>query len=128
MLNALKKKIVIIIIRQCLLTIDNKLLKKDTQIWKKVNTLMSLEFDCEPFYDDNDEYIQTKIKIYDDNINTKFQGKKIPNKNTLCKCFSLIMLDSIIRVHKEYYPQTLLEERKYKIRKRLKWRILLMMN
>ena len=126
MLNALKIKIVIIIIGQWLLTIDNKLLKKNTQIWKKVNSLMSIEFDCEPFYDDNDEYIKTKIKTYDDNINTKFQGKKIPSKNAPCKFFSLIMLDSIIRVHKKYYPQTLLKERKYKIRKRLKWRILLM--
>ena len=27
------------------------------------------------------------------------------------------MLDSVIRVNKKYYPQTLLEERKYEIRK-----------
>ena len=42
------------------------------------------------------------------------------------KCFSLIMLDSVIKVYKNYYPQTLLEELKYKI-KRIKWKILLMM-
>ena len=29
----------------------------------------------------------------------------------------MIMLDSVIRVNKKYYPQTLLEERKYEIRK-----------
>ena len=29
----------------------------------------------------------------------------------------LMMLDSVIRVNKEYYPQTLLEECKYVIRK-----------
>ena len=30
---------------------------------------------------------------------------------------SLIMLDSVIRVNKKYYPQTLLEECKYVVRK-----------
>ena len=30
---------------------------------------------------------------------------------------SLIMLDSIIRINKTYYPQTLLEECKYEIKK-----------
>ena len=33
------------------------------------------------------------------------------------KCLSLIVLDSVIRVNKKYYPQTLLEECKYVIRK-----------
>ena len=27
-------------------------------------------------YGDNDKYIKTKIKIYDDSVNTNFQGKK----------------------------------------------------
>ena len=35
----------------------------------------------------------------------------------------MIMLDSVIRVNKKYYPQTLLEECKYEIKK-LKWKIL----
>ena len=30
-----------------------------------------------------------------------------------CKCLSIIMLDSIIKAKKKYYPQTLLEECKY---------------
>ena len=33
------------------------------------------------------------------------------------KCLSLIVLDSVIRVSKKYYPSTLLEECKYVIRK-----------
>ena len=32
------------------------------------------------------------------------------------KCFSLIVLDSVIRVKEKYYPQTLLEEYKYEIK------------
>ena len=30
-----------------------------------------------------------------------------------CKCLSLIMIDSVIKANKKYYPQTLLEESKY---------------
>ena len=37
------------------------------------------------------------------------------------------MLDFVIKVNKKYYPQTLLGECKYEV-KRPKWRVLLMMN
>ena len=37
----------------------------------------------------------------------------MPKEKTPCKCFSIIMLDSVIRAIKKYYPQTLLEECKY---------------
>ena len=30
-----------------------------------------------------------------------------------CKCLSIIMIDSVIKANKKYYPQTLLEECKY---------------
>ena len=50
-------------------------------------------------------------------MNTNFQGKKIPKENASSKCLSLITLDSLIRVSKKYYPQILLEECKYEIKK-----------
>ena len=96
---------------------DNKLLKKYNKIWERVNNLMNIEFDSKPVYDYNDKYIKTKIKLYEDKINTNFQGKKIPKENTSYKCLSLIMLDCVIRVNKKCYPQTLLEECKYEITK-----------
>ena len=49
--------------------------------------------------------------------NANFQGKKIPKENASYKCLSLIMLDSVIRANKKHYPQTLLEECKYEIKK-----------
>ena len=55
--------------------------------------------------------------MYGDRVNTNFQGKKVPKENASCKCLSLIMLDSVIRVNKKYYPQILLEECKYVIKK-----------
>ena len=76
-----------------------------------------MKFDKEPVYGDNDKYIKTKIKMCEDRVNTNFQGKKIPKENASNECLSLIVLDSVIRANKKYYPQTLLEECKYEIKK-----------
>ena len=58
----------------------NKLLKKYTKIWERVSSLINIEFDSEPAYGDNDKYIQTKIKLYGDKVNTNFQDKKVNEK------------------------------------------------
>ena len=44
---------------------------------------------------------------------TNFQSKKMPKEKAPCKCLSIIMLDSVIKAKKKYYPQTLVEECKY---------------
>ena len=95
---------------------DKKLLKKYTKTWEKVSSLMKKESDSEPVYGDNDKYIKTKIKIYGDNVNTNFDGKKISKENTSCKCLSSVRLHSVIRVNKKHYPQTLLGECIYGIK------------
>ena len=76
--------------------------------------LMSVNFNCKTTYgDDDDKYIKAKIKTYADIITTNFHNKKMPKGKVLCKCLSIIMLDSVIESDKEYYPQTFLEESKY---------------
>ena len=45
---------------------DNKLFKKYNRIWERVSNLLSIKFDSEPVYGDNDKYIKTKIKLYGD--------------------------------------------------------------
>ena len=55
---------------------DNRLLKKYNKIWGKISNLLNIEFDNEPVYGDNDKYIKTKIKMYEDRVNTNFQCKK----------------------------------------------------
>ena len=97
--------------------IDMKLLKKYTKIWERVSSLMNIKFHSEPVYGYNDKYIKTKIKPYGDKVSTNFQGKKVTRENVSYKCLLLIILNSVIRVNKKYYPQRLFEERKYKIKK-----------
>ena len=92
---------------------DKQLLKKYNQIWKRVEKLLKIESDSDPAYGDNDKYIKTKIKIYASSMITNFQSKKMPKEKAPCKCLSIIMLDSVIKANKKYYPQTLLEECKY---------------
>ena len=74
---------------------------------------MRIDFESKPIYGDDDKYIKTKIKIYADNMITNFHNKKMPKEKSPCKCLSIIMLDSVIRVNKKYYSQTFLEECKY---------------
>ena len=53
---------------------DNKLLKNYTEIWERVGFLIKIKFDSGPAYGDNDKYIKRKIKMYEDKVNTDFQG------------------------------------------------------
>ena len=55
--------------------------------------------------------------MYEDRVNTNFQGKEVPKEDASYKCLSLIVLEPVIRVSNKYYSQTLLEECKYVIRK-----------
>ena len=74
---------------------------------------MKIEFNSEPVYGDNDKSIKTKIKIYGGSVITNLQGKKMPKEKAACKCLSVIIVESVIKAKKKYYPQTLLEECKY---------------
>ena len=37
----------------------------------------------------------------------------MPKEKAPCQCLSIIMIDSVIKANKKYYPQTLLEECNY---------------
>ena len=76
-----------------------------------------IEFSSKPVYGDDEKYIKTKIKTYGDSVITNFHNKKVPKEKAPCKCLSVIMLDSVIKANKKYYPQTLLEECKYVLEK-----------
>ena len=92
---------------------NKQLLKNYNKIWEKVEKLMRIDFESKPVYGDDDKYIKTKIKIYAGSMITNFHNKKMPKEKAPCKCLSIIILDSIIKANKKYYPQTLLEECKY---------------
>ena len=92
---------------------DKKLLKKYSKIWETTEGLMKITFESKPVYGGDVKYIKTKIKTYAGNIITNFHNKRMPREKAPCKCLSIIMIDSVIKTNKKYYPQTLLEECKY---------------
>ena len=57
---------------------DKQLLKKYNQIQKRVEKLLKIEFDSEPFYGDNNKYI--KIKICNNSMIQIFKAKKCEKK------------------------------------------------
>ena len=83
---------------------------------------MRTDFESKPVYGGDEKYIKTKIKIYAGSMITNFHNKKMPKEKPPCKCSSIIMLDSVIKANKKFYPQTLLEECKY-VQKKIKIQI-----
>ena len=99
-------------------TDNNEFLERYTAIGKKISDLVNEKFHSDPIY--NNKYINTKIRSYNNDIKTNFRNidnknNKLPEKNKPYKCISLISLDSIIKINKKYYPQTLLQECVYKL-------------
>ena len=84
-----------------LLVNDKNILQNYNEIWNKKVYLKNS--DSEPVY--NDKYIKTKIS----SNNISFYSNKMPKENECYTFLSVILLDSIINVHKKYYPQIFLE-------------------
>ena len=84
---------------------------------EKIEKLMDIDFNTKPTYGDDDRYIKTKIKSYEDNITTNFYNKKgfkkVPEENIPHKCLSIIILDSVLYALEKHHPQIFLEECKY---------------
>ena len=95
---------------------DDELLEKYSEIWEKVKNSIKKEFDSEPVY--NEKYLKAKIKPYNGKINTNFHNNKIPKEVCQFICSSVILIDSVFRTGKNYYPQVFLEECKYVVKEK----------
>ena len=101
---------------------DEKLLEKYNEIWKKVSKIIKKEFDNNLVY--NEKYIKTKIKSYNGKISTNFHNNKIPKEGSQCVCLSVILIDSVYKTDKNYYPRVFLEECKYVVKENKKSRFI----
>ena len=77
---------------------------------EKIEELMSINFESETTYgDDDDKYIKTKMKTYKDSITKNFYNKigynKVPKEKVPYKCLSIIILDSVLHAYVKYHPQ-----------------------
>ena len=84
---------------------NKQLLKKYIKIWETTEKLMKINFESKPVYGDDDKCIKIKIKIYADNIITNFHNNKMPKEKAPCKCISIILIDSVIKIEECKYIQ-----------------------
>lgn len=59
------------------------------------------------------KYLKTKIKSCGDKININFQNDEIPEEGLHCVFLSVMLIDSVFKMGKNYFPQVFLEECKY---------------
>ena len=98
-------------------TDDEEVYKKYNEIWEVVSKLLKVNFTVNPIRDD--KYIIVKLKIFNGTNRTTFTDNIIPIERNNYICIAAIDIDSVLRIeNKRTYPQTYLEQCKYKLRNR----------
>ena len=95
---------------------DDELLEKYNEIWEKVKNSIKKYLDNEPVY--HEKYINAKIKSYNEKINTNFHNNRIPKEGSEFICLSVVLINSILRAGKKYYPQVFLEDCKFVVKEK----------
>ena len=93
---------------------DDELLDKYNEIWEKVKSNLTKEFESEPVY--NQKHLKAKIKSYNGKngkISTNFYNNKTPKESYQCICLPVILIHSVFRTDKNCYPEVFLEECRY---------------
>ena len=61
---------------------------------------------------------KAKLKSYNGKINSNFHKYKLAKEGFQFICLSVILIDSVFRTAKNYYPQAFLEECKYVVKQK----------
>ena len=69
---------------------------------RKLKISSKKKFGSESVY--NEKYLKTKIKSYNENINTNFHNNKIPKEDSQYIYLSVILISSVFRTGKSYQP------------------------
>ena len=88
---------------------NEKLLKKYSAVWTKIEDLKSIELNALPVYDDR------YIKTYDYEIYPNFRGLNVQEDDIECESFTIISIDSLLVYGKKHYLQVYLDNCAYKI-------------
>ena len=59
-----------------------------------------------------------KKKPYEGKIKFHFHGDRIPKEGSHHICLSIILIDSVFKMNKNYYPQMFLKECKYIVKEK----------
>ena len=98
-------------------TDGEKIYKKYNEIWEVIRKLLKVDFTVSPVRDY--KYLVAKLKIFDRINRTTFNNNKsIPIERNHYIFIPAIDIDSVLKINKRAYPQTYLEQCKYKSKKR----------
>ena len=82
---------------------DESVYLKYTKIWKKIKKLLNIKFRSQPIHDD--KYIKTKVKTFDEAINTSFSKKKVPKEKSHYICIAAVYIDSVLKKDEKNHLQ-----------------------
>ena len=83
---------------------------------KKITKAYDFKLDSQPDYNKN--YIKTKLKTYNDKVNTVFSDNEIRKEKFHFSCIAAICIDSALKLNEQNYPQVYLEQCKYRQKKK----------
>ena len=76
-----------------------KVLRACKVVCHKVNYLMKKRFDSEPMY--VDKCMKSKVKSYNDKINTNFNDSDILDKGVHYVCLSVTLVHSVVKMSRD---------------------------
>ena len=93
-----------------------KVLRACKAVSHKVNYLMKKRFDSEPVH--VDKCMKSKVKSYNDKINTNFNDSDILDNGVHYVCLSVTLVDSVVKMSRNCHPKLFLEECKYVVKEK----------
>ena len=91
---------------------DDSVLLKYSGIWNKIKKLLSVKFHSQPIH--YGKYIKSKVKTFDETIDTLFPNNKVSKERNHYICIAAICVDSALKIKGKNHPQVYLEQCKYK--------------
>ena len=73
--------------------------KFDNEIWNKIKKTLNIKFHSQPIYDE--KYIRTKLKTFNDVIDTVFSENEIPKVRNHYTCIAAICINSVMKIDKK---------------------------
>ena len=96
---------------------NEKVYDKYKEILEVIRKFLKVKFAVNPVRDD--KFLVAKLKIFNKINRTTFNDANIPKERSHYICIPAIDIDSVLKIdHKRAYPQTYLEQFKYKLKKR----------
>ena len=87
------------------MTDDDSVLIKYNEIWNKIKRILNIKFHSVLIYDE--KYIKTKVREFNDIVNTSFWGNKRSKEGMHLTCIACICIDPIKKRKNEELSTTL---------------------